>query len=237
MPETKIPIRGEHEIRLAMPWRLDGPADPDLPLVVCLHGMGMDEDSFALLVQGLLQLPVRLLVPRGPYPVEVRGEGRIGASWYAYDGNQERFRRELERTERIVVGLLADVEASRELQPRFRVLLGFSQGGYCGAWIAVRNPGVFDGMVISGARVKTEILGDAMQCAAARGFGALLLHGERDASVSPDAAARGRDALRDAGIDVEHRVFDSGHSLGRRQIEAVRDWLRRRYALMPIRAL
>ncbi|MGQ0719946.1 MAG: alpha/beta hydrolase [Candidatus Eiseniibacteriota bacterium] len=228
MSDTKIPIRGEHEIRLPVPWRLDGPADPSLPLVLCLHGMGMDEDSFALLVQGLQRLPARLLVPRGPYPVEIRGEGRIGASWYAYDGDQDRFRRELERTEEIVLGLLAGVEASQGLRPRARVLLGFSQGGYCGAWIAVRNA-LFDGMIISGARVKTEILGDAMPAAAARRFAALLLHGERDASVSPEAAARGRDALRDAGIDVEHHVLDSGHSLGRRQIEIIGEWMERRW--------
>jgi predicted esterase len=225
MSDTKIPIRGEHEIRLRVPWRLDGPADPSLPLVLCLHGMGMDEDSFALLVQGLQRLPARLLLPRGPYPVEIRGEGRIGASWYAYDGDQDRFRRELERTEEIVLGLLAGVEASQGLRPRARVLLGFSQGGYCGAWVAVRNAGLFDGMIISGARVKTEMLGDAMRDAAARGFAALLLHGERDASVSPEAAARSRDALRDAGIDVEHRVLDSGHSLGRRQIEIIGEWM------------
>jgi predicted esterase len=84
-------------------------------------------------------------------------------------------------------------------------------------------------MVISGARVKTEFLAAAMPAAAARGFAALLLHGERDAAVSPQAAARSRDAMFGAGIDVEHRTFDSGHSLGRWQIEAAREWIARRW--------
>src|SRR5258706_5164478 len=86
-------LRGELPVTLAMSWRLDGAASRrDAPLVLALHGMGMDEDSFALLLQKLFVLPCRFLLPRGPYPVEVRGEERrIGAAWYAYDGNQEKF--------------------------------------------------------------------------------------------------------------------------------------------------
>lgn len=230
MAPDRKPVRGEHAVSITMTWRLDGAAeDPEAPLVLCLHGMGMDEDSFALLLQGLHDRPWRFLTPRGPYPVEVRREGRIGASWYAYDGNQERFRAELHRTEAIVLGLLRDVEAREGLRPRARVLAGFSQGGYCGSWIAVRNPDLFSGLIVSGARVKTEILHDEIRAAAAAGFRALLLHGRRDNSVLPEAAERGRADLEAGGVATELRSFDAGHSLGREQVAAMAEWLEQRF--------
>jgi predicted esterase len=224
-------VRGRHAASIDIAWRLDGAADePDAPLVLCLHGMGMDEDSFALLLQRLHARPWAFLTPRGPYPVEVRREARIGASWYAYDGDQERFRAELLRTEAIVLGLLRSVEDAQGLRPRARVLMGFSQGGYCGSWIALRNPDLFAGLIASGARVKTEFLQEEIRAAAPRGFRALLLHGSRDASVLPEAAERSRAELQAGGVATELRSFDAGHSLGRDQVAAMGDWLETRFA-------
>jgi len=220
------PIRGEfpHEIHLA--WRLDGAATAaDAPLVLCLHGMGMEEDFFALLLQKLFPLPFRFLIPRAPYPMPTMGEGRIGASWYAYDGDQKRFRRELERAEAMVMRVVDDVERVQGLTPRARVVLGFSQGGYLGAWTSLRHPERFHGMVVSGARVKTEWLEPDMTRAAHLGFTALLCHGVRDQAVKPDAVFRSRDALLAAGVEVELRMFEAGHSIGRDQVAAIGAWL------------
>jgi len=209
-----------------MHWRLDGdPADPAAPLLLALHGMGMDEDFFAQLLAPLDSLPMRFLVPRGPYPVEVRGEGRIGASWYSYDGDQDRFRAELLRTEAIVLDLLRAVERENHLHPRKRFLLGFSQGGYCGSFIAVRHPELFSGMIVSGARVKWEFLEQEMRSAGALGFRALLCHGIRDPSVSIEAAEKSAEALGDAGIQVRLVKLDSGHSFGRTQSAEIGNWL------------
>jgi len=225
-------IRGSHEVRWTVPYRIDGAAeDPEAPLVLCLHGMGMDEDFFAALLEGLFALRARFLTPRAPHPVEVRREQRIGASWYAYDGDQERFREELGRTETFVLGLLDAAEHEHGLRPRARVLLGFSQGGYCGSYIALRHPERFGGLVVSGARVKTEFLANELRVAASRGFSVLLCHGERDASVAPEAAERGRAELAAAGVGVELRSFDAGHSVGRAQVRVIGAWLRRQLDL------
>lgn len=228
------PIRGELPIEIHLPWRLDGAATDDAaPLVVCLHGMSMDEDFFALLLQRLFPLPFRFLTPRAPHPMPVEGEGRIGASWYAYDGDQERFRREMERSEATVLSLVEHVERTQGLTPRARVILGFSQGGYLGAFIALRHPARFHGMVLSGARVKTEWLGDEMERAARTGFAALLCHGVRDEAVKPEAAFRSRDALAAAGLDVELRMFEAGHSMGREQVSAIATWLETHFGRGP----
>ena len=100
-----------------------------------------------------------------------RGVGENAASWYDYDGDQDRFRTELFRTESLLLDVMGRVEAERALKPSRRVLLGFSQGGYCGAYLALRHPELFGGLIVSGARVKTEFLADEMREAAATGRG------------------------------------------------------------------
>ena len=218
--------RGSHPVSHAIDWRLDNDSeDPTAPLVLALHGMGMDEDTFADLLSPLFTLPMRFLVPRGPYPVHAHGEGKVGASWYAYDGDQARFRAELLRAESLLLNLLSSVEHDQQLQPRKRFLLGFSQGGYCGAFVAVRHPEIFSGMIISGARVKWEFLQEEMRSAGALGFRALLCHGMRDPSVSVEAAERGSQELARAGVDVRLVKTDTGHSFGRSQTAEIRSWL------------
>lgn len=220
------PRRGQTPVSIPMHWRLDGAgALPESPLVVALHGQGMDEDQFALLLQGLLHLPYRFLFPRAPWPFEVRTEQRIGWSWYAYDGDQERFRSALARAEQMLLHVVRDAETTHGLRPRRRALLGFSQGGYCGAVIALRHPELFDGLVVSGARVKTEMLAGEMRAAAARGFPVLLCHGLRDVHVLHESAETSRDALAAAGVDVQLATFDAGHSIGRTQVDAIAAWL------------
>jgi phospholipase/carboxylesterase len=157
----------------------------------------------------------------------MRREHRIGATWYVYDGDQERFRRELDRTERLLLDLMRHVETEHGLRPRRRILLGFSQGGYCGSFIALRHPDLFQGLVVCSARVKTEILHDEMGAAAAHGFRVLLVHGLRDTAVLPESAESSRDGLAASGIDVELEMFDTGHGLGRHQVAAIAAWLRR----------
>lgn len=218
-------LRGRQAGAPGLHWRLDGAGGPTDPLLLALHGYGMDEDFFAVLLQKLFPQPVHVLLPRGPKPGDMGLRVAHGASWYDYDGDQTRFRRELERVEHELLAFLAEVEAEQGLAPRARYLLGFSQGGYCGAWLAVRHPERFAGMIISGARVKTEFLEDAMPAAAARGFRALLCHGERDHSVTLEAAMRSRDGLAAGGIPAELRVFDAGHSLGRKQLAVIAEWL------------
>ena len=219
-------VRGETRVAMPLYWRLDGAGtDAEAPLVVALHGQGMDEDRFAVVLQKLLPLPYRFLLPRAPWPFEVRAEQRIGWSWYAYDGNQERFRAELARTEQMLLHVLRDAEAAHGLRPRRRVLVGFSQGGYCGAVIALRHPELFHGLVVSGARVKTEMLGGEIQQAGRDRFPVLLCHGLRDVHVLHEAAESSRDVLAAAGLAVQLETFDAGHSIGRAQVAAIAAWL------------
>ena len=223
------PRRGVSGTSTPLRFRLDGVAAADAPLLVAMHGFRMNEDSFARLLRGLFDLPLHCLTFRAPLMAEPLEGESAGASWYDYDGDQERFRHELARVEGTLLTALGDAELQLDLRPRARVLLGFSQGGYAGAVIALRHPELFRGMIISGARVKHEILTDELASAARVGFEALLLHGERDASVPLAAARGGEEALRSAGLSVELCTFPNGHSLGRAQVSTIRAWLLARF--------
>jgi phospholipase/carboxylesterase len=206
-----------------MPYRVDGAAqEAAAPLLLCLHGQGQNEDFFAGLLRGLHELPWNIVSLRAPFALDGRD---TGFSWYDYDGNQERFRAELRRTDALLRACLDAIENELGLHPQQRFLLGFSQGGYCGSYVALTNPAVFGGMVISGARVKMEILEGAVRTAAAQGFQALLCHGRRDAAVKLDAAESSLAGLRAGGVQATLQLFDSGHAIGRDQVVAIRRWL------------
>lgn len=222
-PDT---IRGQLGGAAPIAWRLDGPAaSADLPLVLALHGRGQSEDDFAHRLRGLCEGAIRLLLPRGPLSLPSERGDSVRASWYDYDGDQPRFRTELERCEATLLALLGAVESERGLRPRRRWLLGFSQGGYCGSWLALRNAELFDGMAIVGARVKTEWLAEAMSDAASHGFRALLCHGTRDRAVLPAAAERSRAGLAAAGVPVQLQWLEAGHSLDAEAVKAIAAWL------------
>ncbi len=195
----------------------------------------MDEDLFALLLQKLHSLPFHFLTPRAPYPAVAPGKRRIGASWYPYDGDQERFLRELAITESALVRLLGEVEREQRLKPSARAVLGFSQGGYTGSFLALRHSNLFSGLIVSGARVKIEVLGDEIAAAARRKMQVLLCHGKKDKAVPHDAADRSARGLIEGGIDTDLRYFDAGHVIGKDQIETIRDWLAGRWHSQEMR--
>ena len=63
-------LRGRHNGALPVHWRGEGGTDdPRAPLVLALHGMGMDEDFLAGLLEDLFRLPARFLIPRAFHPV------------------------------------------------------------------------------------------------------------------------------------------------------------------------
>ncbi|MEZ4648018.1 MAG: alpha/beta hydrolase-fold protein [Candidatus Eisenbacteria bacterium] len=199
-------------------------AERTMPLVLCLHGWGMDGDWFARLTQGLFDVPALFVYPTAPKPV-TKDDGSAGWSWYDYDGDSASFVRELAALEVRLLEFLKQLESRYELEPTSRALVGFSQGGYGGSYIALRNPTVFRALAISGARIKDEALGPDLADAARSGFRVLACHGNRDPHVSKERARASIDALGAAGIDTRWEEFDAGHSLGRSQIRLIRDWL------------
>ncbi len=181
-------------------------SDRTYPLVTALHGMGMNAEEFAELLAPLTELPIILFVPEGVHPFEIRagGQMRIGRAWYLYTGDEAEFVQSMKASGRHLRTLVDRVIAEVQVDPDRRVLLGFSQGGYCAGYLGIQH--------------------------AARLAG-LLVHGRKDRAVPFKAAKQSEAALQAAGLDVELRSYDCGHHVTAEQIRDVKAWLKKLFRL------
>jgi predicted esterase len=183
-------------------------AEPGRPLVIALHGRGMTARALERWLRpGIERGGVSWWIPRGILPCEVRSR-KIGYGWYVFDGDQAALRSSMDEARAYVVGL-AEM-ARRRLRPARITLLGFSQGGYLASYVALTRPDVFARMVCVCGRPKAEFVGDLARARAVR---VLVQTALRDPTLKPDLVARGVIPLKEAGLAVEERTYDTDHRL------------------------
>lgn len=222
---SRFPVVHEVPVR----WR-PGPS-PTAPLVVLCHGMGENPEGFAGAWPQVAALPVHLVLPAGPYAFEKREKDgiAIGHAWYLYDGQPEPFRETLEATATWLLDTLHRLETEHGWTPSRRALIGHSQGAYFGYVAALNHQDVFDRLVAVAGRLRESFVEEALR----RGgpLSALLLHGERDRSVLPEALDRSRSALEQAGYAVEAARLPGGHRLSPEADRRAAAWLREGWRL------
>lgn len=179
------------------------------PLVIALHGWGMSERSFARWLDPAIGTGGQLSwwLPRGILPCEVRHR-KVGYSWYVFDGDQDALRRSMDDSRAYLAGLAT--MARRTLGPERITLLGFSQGAYIASYVALTRPDLFDRLVCCCGRPKTEFVDDL---GAAADLRVMIQTGARDESVKPELIAKGIQPLKEAGLLVAERSYDSDHRL------------------------
>ena len=199
-----------------------------VPLLVALHGKGMSAEQFLRLLRHLPERPRILLVPEGPYPFEKRHEQGIdiGYGWYIYRGDQDEFRDHLLRSEQHLLAVLDEVTERFPIDTGRVTLLGYSQGGYLGGFVALRHKQRFAGLVLASTRLKHEFLGE--EIATGQLPATLFVHSANDPSVDWTRASHGRDLMKTAGANTEVYLHDSGHRLPAEAVEMIGDWLGRK---------
>lgn len=217
-----VPFRSDVGYRVVLP--AGRPPAAGFPYLLALHGFGDDGARLGARLGGCAPARCALVLPDGPYPVEMRAEAppRVGRAWYQYTGDGAEFVRAMVRTGAWLEELAAAVAERHALDPRRRVLLGYSQGGYLAGYHALAHAGAWRGLIVIAARIKHEALAEELPAAA--GFPVLALHGARDASVGREAVERSIAALRAAGAAVDFRVHDGGHGLRAELVPAIRDF-------------
>lgn len=181
-------------------------ADPDakLPLVVAIHGLGDNPESFRLLLDDL-PAQARLIVPRAPIP-----HGANGFSWFEFHtSDDEAGARELAGGVDAAAGRLAKLLVALQKKhqgPARAIVCGFSQGGMLSFALAAAHP-----ELVAAAVPVAGYLPPPLWPAERPTFRPLpkilALHGEADPLIRLQQAKWTIEALRSNGFPVELRSW------------------------------
>lgn len=177
------------------PYRLFVPAKYDAkqkwPLIVALHGMGGDENSF---FNGYARGSIKDEAEQRGYLI-VCPKGRGPASMY------------LGAAERDVLDVLKETRRQFNIDENRIYLMGHSMGGY-GTWsVAVNNPDLFAALApISGGGMPQVVVG--LKKIAHISW--LVTHGDKDPTVSVEESRRMVKAGKDLGIEIKYNEVPGG---------------------------
>jgi predicted esterase/ribosome maturation factor RimP len=190
------------------PYRIFVPSNYDgskpFPLIVALHGMGGDENSyFDLYANGAFKVEAE----RRGYIV-VCPKGRHPASMYLGAAEQD------------VMDVIAEVRRAYRIDPDRIYMTGHSMGGF-GTWsIAINHPDLFAAIApVAGG-------GDAASVAKIAHIPQLVIHGDDDKTVSVERSRQMVEAAKKAGAEVKYIEIPKGDhiTVAARTFKDVFDW-------------
>jgi phospholipase/carboxylesterase len=211
-----------------------GPADAT---VLWMHGLGADGYDFVPMVPEL-NLPesarVRVIFPHADVrPVTVNA-GYAMRAWYDIaeltpEGRDDEtgLAAARERIEAYISRERVSGIASRRI-----VLAGFSQGGAAALHIGLRHNEPLGGIIALSCYLPLRQRVAAETNAANRETPILMCHGREDVVVLPAFGEQSRDAMREAGLDVEWHIYSMAHSLCHPEVFDISAWLQYRLGLV-----
>jgi phospholipase/carboxylesterase len=219
-------VSASQEIDLEGP--REGPRSGGTPrqLVVLLHGLGANGQDLIALAPVLGQvLPDAVFVaPDAPSPCDM---APFGYQWFSLQLRTPESLYEGAEGARPVLERFIDAELARYgLGDEHLVLIGFSQGTMMALHTALRRPRAcacvigYSGLLVGGERLAEETVSRPP---------VLLVHGDADEVVSPQALPAAVEALKGAGVEVEgelrpglgHGIDEAGIALAARFLKDV----------------
>ncbi len=216
--------------------RLDPRSGAARQLVVFLHGYGADGNDLIEIGRAWQQLLPRaaFVSPHAPEPC---GQAPVGKQWFALT-----FRDPDERWTGVnkaapIVERFLDAELTRhKLPPSALALVGFSQGTMMALHVGLRRaiaPAAIVGY--SGVLVLPPDGNlDAFATAIKSRPPVLLIHGDRDDLIPPQALFQATQGLAELGVAVEwHLSAGIGHGIDAEGLRHGGEFLARRVAALP----
>jgi predicted esterase len=201
--------------------RIPEEVDAHTPLVVTLHGFGMNPPTMLNLTARLFRTQPVIAALQGPYQFFLTATAQeVGYGWITNRWPQESIR--LHRD--MVLQVLQSVGEEFGIPPMRRLLAGFSQAVALNYRFAARCPQAVRGVIgICGGVPSDWESGDYQMVSAA------LLHIARrqDQLYPPDKARQYPERLRKRAADVEFHLLDGGHQMPSAAVDIVEPWLAR----------
>jgi phospholipase/carboxylesterase len=198
--------------------------------VIALHGLALSEEEVqqtANPVMEFLGAPgVRWVFPRAPRrPVTVLGCEAL--AWYDVS-TYDRSCLDVDGIEDATDAIVKQVRAERASDPYGGriVLMGFSQGGALALNAGLRLKDEIDGIVALATAVPfPDRIGEAPN----KSFPVFLGHGLFDPKVSYTLGRETHQILDSLGYETEWHSYLCGHTITRRELHNVSDWMRRHF--------
>lgn len=171
-----------------------------LPIVVHFHGLS-DRPRLPSASAQHPSIPARILLPRGPYPLE------RGFAWYPYrvrENRREEMKRALEGTAHHLARFL-DEASERFRSPCRPIAVGFSQGGMITLATAVLRPESLEAAIALAAYFPPELIPES---ASERALPIRMIHGLDDAIVPPGPTLESVEALRERGFTIDLTLIE-----------------------------
>jgi phospholipase/carboxylesterase len=169
-------------------------------LVVLLHGYGADgNDLVGLAPEWAPLLPdAEFRSPHAPFPCEAAPFGR---QWFGFQGRSpEQVLDGVKTAAKILDQYLSEILAERGFNEDQLALVGFSQGAMMSLYVSLRRPKPVAGVVAySGRLFAAEALAGELRSKPK----ILLVHGDADEVVLPEAHPAALTALQAAQVPVE----------------------------------
>jgi phospholipase/carboxylesterase len=194
-------------------------------LVVLLHGVGADgNDLIGLAPYWAPALPdAEFVSPDAPFPCDMAPYGR---QWFSLQNRSaEALLAGVRAAAPILDAFLDDTLAQRGLDASKLALVGFSQGTMMSLYVGPRRTKTLAGIVgYSGALIGAETLPEDIRSRPP----VLLVHGDADQIVPPQAFPLAVAGLKAAGVAVEELICPGvGHSIDEAGLRRGGEFLRR----------
>jgi phospholipase/carboxylesterase len=203
--------------------------------VVWLHGLGADGHDFAPIVPELVRPgwpALRFVFPHAPVRAVTINAGMRMRAWYDIRDVDLANRADSEGVEASItqVGALLDREHARGIPASRTLLAGFSQGGAITLAAGLRRHEPLAGLIALSTYVPmTEARAQETLHAQARSQPVFMAHGNSDPVIPLQAAQWSAGVLQRLGFDVEWHTYPMPHSVCAEEIQALGDWLQRRF--------
>ena len=203
--------------------------------VLWLHGLGADGNDFVPIVPELLRPEwpaIRFVFPHAPVRAVTINGGMKMRAWYDIRDMDLSNRADAAGVDESVAQVEALVarEGGRGV-PASRVLLaGFSQGGAIALAAGIRRREPLAGLIALSTYLPLGQATLAPLTGAARAQPVFMAHGLHDPVVPYSGGKRSRDALRDAGFQVEWNAWPMAHQVCAEEMTALSAWMSQRFA-------
>lgn len=221
----EVLVSGKASFKVEVPYKLiETGKSNDKPLIVYLHGFNQNIAQFQSLTEPLLSLEAYHFFIQGPYPIyDRRRQKKVeewGRAWYLYDGNQDQFVRSLEMASEFVQELVDNI--LKQITANRVAVFGYSMGGYLAGYFALSRWKHVNDLVVTGARIKTEIFEE--RSGQYEHLNVLALHGINDESVKSDPQKKCCDLLSQWGAQVTFKELEASHGLSSVYIHHIKEW-------------